>query len=81
MVHPSRDRLTAIPFHSGPSAEKKQGISTGKRRNFLSSLRVSLGDEETFGGLDDFSECMKSNVLVLDGTSKRFLVMCVLAKP
>ena len=77
MAHPSRDRLTTVPLHSGPSAEKKQCNSTGKRRNFLSSLRVSRGDERRVGGFDDFSECMNTNVLVLDGTSKLFLVIGV----
>jgi hypothetical protein len=43
-------------------------------------LRVSRGDERRFGGFDDFSECMNTNVLVLDGTSKLFLVMGIVAK-
>lgn len=78
MAHPSRDRLTTVPLHSfGPSVENKQGNSTGKRLNFLSSLCVSLGDEERVGGFDDGSECMKTTVLGLNGTSKLFLVMCV----
>jgi hypothetical protein len=70
----------AVPFHSGPSAENKEYNSTGKRRNFLASVRVSLGDEERSGGFVDFSKCMNTNVLVLDGTSKLFLVMGILAK-
>lgn len=81
MAQPLRDRLMAVPFHSGPSAENTEYNSIGKRRNFLASLRVSRGDERRFGGFDDFSECMKTNVLVLDGTSKLFLVMCVLYCP
>jgi len=75
MAHPLRDRLTAVPLHSGPSAEHKQEKSTGTRRNFLFSLRVSLGDEERSGTFDGLSECMNTNVRVLDRTSKPFLVM------
>jgi hypothetical protein len=73
MAHPSRDRLNAVPLHSsGPLAENKQGNSTGIRRNFRCSWRVSLGDEEG----DDCSEGMNTTVLVLDGTSILFLVIC-----
>jgi hypothetical protein len=76
MAHPLRDKLMAVPLHSlGPSAEKKEDNSTGTRRNFLASLRVSLGDEERGGGFDGVSEGMNTTVLVLDGTSKLFLVM------
>jgi len=75
MAHPSRDRLTAVPLHSGPSAEHKQEKSTGTRRHFLFSLRVSLGDEERGGAFDGVSECMNTTVPVRDRTSKPFLVM------
>ena len=77
MAHPSRDRLMAVPLHSGPSAENKEVNATGTRRDFRSSLRVSRGDEERVGGFDDVSECMNTNVRVLDRTSKLFLVMGV----
>jgi len=80
MAHPSRDMLTAVPLHSGPSAENKEVNSTGTRRNFLASLRVSRGDEERVGGFDGVSEDMNTNVLVRDETSKRFLIMGVWAK-
>jgi len=76
MAHPLRDKLMAVPLHSlGPSAENKEVNSTGNRRNVLFSLRVSLGDEERFGAFDGLSECMNTNVRVLDRTSKPFLVM------
>ena len=75
MAHPLRDRLTAVPLHSGPSAEHKQEKSTGNRRNVLFSLRVSLGNEEKVGAFDGLSECINTTVPVLDRTSKPFLVM------
>ena|SRR5437016_11990180 len=75
MAHPLRDRLTAVPLHSGPSAEHKQERSTGTRRNVLFSLRVSLGDEERVGTFDGLSECINTTVPVLERTSKLFLVM------
>lgn len=75
MAHPSRDRLMAVPLHSGPSAEHEEVNATGTRRHFRSSLRVSRGDEETVGGFDGILECMNTNVRVLNRTSKLFLVM------
>lgn len=48
MAHPSRDRLIAVPLHSsGPLAENEQGNSTGIRRNFRCSWRVSEGMRTT----------------------------------
>ena len=77
MAQPPRDRLMAVPLHSGPSAENKEVHATGTRRNFRPSLRVSPGDEERVGGFDGALECMNTNVRVLDRTSKLFLVMDV----
>jgi hypothetical protein len=74
MAHPSRNRLTDVPLHSGPSAEINEDNSTGTRRNFLSALRVSRGDEERGGGFEGVSECMNTTVRMLEGTSKSFLV-------
>ena len=77
MAQPPRDRLMAVPLHSGPSAENKEVHATGTRRNFRASLRVSPGDEERVGGFDGASGYINTNVLVLDGAAKPFLILCV----